>query len=282
MKPTRPVAPPLSRVGSADGRNLPRAEEQQNPARAVATERLNKTPKMNLHQTAKPKALDTGFVCAQAFSTNEQVAFEDPRAVPNHTRPQDGFLGTLRKHAQARGCTPQDLLVMRLAEMQHRIVCALGEVSIVQFVNPGPEGYVTMRLSETGFDISVEFRPVFPRSAIYHEALITPGSLQQRRAQLAAQILERGSQQGVSVGNDAVEDQLIEQLKNGESHWDGRKKADLALKILLSERIASRALSFVEKDQELSWRTFAESPLKLQQITQQLLLRRGLPEANHD
>jgi len=160
---------------------------------------------------------------------------------------------------------------MRLAEMQRRIICALGEVSFEQFCNPGPQGYVTMRLSETGFEVSVEFRPIFCLGAVYHEALITPGSLQQRRAQLVAQVLERASQQGVPMSKDLAESEMIRQLKNGEIHWDGRKKSDLALEILSAEGIPFKAISFVQKDQELALQAFAESPLQLQQLTQQIL-----------
>jgi hypothetical protein len=196
-------------------------------------------------QTEKAKALGTCLVCGQAFSANERLVFENPRAVRHHTCPKDKLLNALRKRAEARGCTPKELLVMRLAEMQRRIICALGEVSFEQFCNPGPQGFVSLRLSETAFDISVEFRPLFLLGAICHEALITPGSLQQRKAQLFAQVLERASQQGISMSEDLAKNQLIEQLKNGESHWDGRKKTDLSFEILSAEGIAFKALSFV-------------------------------------
>jgi len=162
--------------------------------------------------------------------------------------------------------------------MQRRIICALGEVSFEQFRNPGPQGYVTIRLSETGFDVPVEFRPVFRLGVLYHEALITPGSLQQRKAQLVAQVLARASQQGVSMSKDLAESQMIDQLKNGEDHWDGRKKSDLALEILSAEGIPFKALSFVQMDQELAVRAFAESPLILRQLTQQILHRLGLQD----
>ncbi len=235
--------------------------------------------KQTFMQTDNAKALGTCLVCGQAFSANERLLFENPSAVRHHTCPKDKLLNALRKSAETRGCTPQGLLVMRLAEMQRRIICALGEVSFEQFCNPGPLGYVTMRLSETGFDISVEFRPVFLLRAIYHEALITPGALQQRKAQLLAQIVERVSQQGVSMSKDLAESQMIEQLKNGGNHWDGRKKADLSLEILSAEGIPFKALSFVEKDKELAMQAFAESPVGLQQLTEQILGRLGPQDA---
>ncbi len=232
-------------------------------------------------QTEKTKSLGTCPVCGQAFSANERLVFDNPRAVRHLTCPPDKLLNAIRKSAEVRGCTPENLLITRLEEMQRRIICALGAVSFEQFRNPGPQGYVTMRLSETGFDVSVEFRPVFRLGVLYHEALITPGSLQQRKAQLVAQVLERASQQGVSMSRDLAENQMIEQLKNGPDHWDGRKKSDLALEILSAEGIPFKALSFVQKDQELAVRTFAESPLKLQQLTQQILDRLGLQDENH-
>jgi hypothetical protein len=41
-----------------------------------------------------------------------------------------------------------------------------------------------------------------------------------------------------------------------------------------------QALSFVEKDHELALQSFAESPLRLQQLTQQILGSLGLQDAN--
>lgn len=120
---------------------------------------------------------------------------------------------------------PGELLLARLAEMQRRIICALGEVSFQQFSNPGPGGYVTLRLS---------------------------------------------------MSEDAALNQVLDQLKNGEDHWDGRKKGDLSLEILSTERMAIEALSFVDMDHELALQAFAQSPLKLQRLTQQILGRLGL------
>jgi len=243
----------------------------------------NETPQVNLFymQTAKAKTLGTCLVCGQVFSASERLGFENPRALRHHTCPTDKLLNALRQSAETRGCTREDLLVMRLVEIQRWIICALGEVSLEQFCNSGPQGYVTMRLSETGFDISVEFRPVLWLGAIYYEALITPGSLQQRKAWLLARVLECASQRGVSMSKDLAENEMMRQLRDGENHWDGRKKADLSLEILSGEAIAFKALSFVQKDKELPLQVFAESPLKLQQLAQRALHRAGLQDANH-
>jgi hypothetical protein len=138
-----------------------------------------------------------------------------------------------------------------------------------------------MRLSETGFDISVEFHPVLWLGTIYYEALITPGSLQQRKAWLLARVLEWASQRGVSMSKDLAENEMMRQLRDGENHWDGRKKADPSWEILSGEAIAFKALSFVQKDKELPLQVFAESPLKLQQLTQRALHSAGLQDANH-
>jgi len=166
----------------------------------------------------------------------------------------------------------------RLVEMQRRLIYALGKVCFEQFSNPGPQGYVTMRLSETGFNVFVEFRPVFLLRAIYHEALISPGALQHRKAQLLAPILERASQKGFSLCTEAAETQLLEQLKTGENHWDGRKKADLSFEILSTDGITIKALSFVEKDHELDLQPPAEHQARFQQLTQQLIDRLGLQD----
>jgi hypothetical protein len=231
-------------------------------------------------QTEKSKALGMCFVCGHAFSANDRLVFENARAMRHHSCSKDKLVNAVQKQAEARSCTPRELLVMRLAEMQRRIICALGEVSFEQFCNPGPQGYVTLRLSERGFDISVEFRPSSLPGAIYHEALIAPGSLQQRKAQLLAQVRENAPQQGLPMGEDLAKNQMIEQLRSGEDHWDGRKKADLSLEILSAEGMAFKALSFVEKDPELAPQAFAESPLILQQVAQQILDRLGLQDAN--
>ena len=85
-----------------------------------------------------------------------------------------------------------------------------------------------MRRSGGGLDIVVEFRPVLRLPALYCETLISPGALQERRAHLLACIREKAP----SIGKDLAEQQLIEQLVEGEDHWDGRKKADVAVEIL--------------------------------------------------
>jgi hypothetical protein len=159
--------------------------------------------------------------------------------------------------------------------MQCRIVDALGEVSVEQFRNPGPDGFIMMRRSGTGFDIVVEFRPVLRLPALYYETLISPGALQERRAHLLA----RNREKAPSIGSDLAEQQFIEQLEEGEDHWDGRKKVDVAVEILSDQNTALKALSFVEKDNELVLPAFEETPRPLQFLAQQVLGSLDLCEA---
>lgn len=220
------------------------------------------------------------FVCGGALSANDRVVFENARAVRHHSCSKVKLVNALQKQAEARGCAPRELLMMRLAEMQRRIICALGEASVEQFCNPGPQGFVALRLSERGFDVSAGFHPSSLPGAIYQEALISPGFLQQRKAQLLAQVRENASQRGLPMGEDPAKNQMIEQLRSGENHWDGRKKADVSLEILWAEGIAFKALSFAERDRELAPQAFAETPPMLQQLTQQILGRLGQRDAN--
>ena len=60
-------------------------------------------------------------------------------------------------------------------------------------------------------------------------------------------------------------------LKNGDEHWNGRKKEDIALEILAPERITLRILASAEMDLELVSRSFDASPSKLEAIAQQIL-----------
>ena len=181
----------------------------------------------------------------------------------------------LLKSAEARGCTPGQLLLARLAEMRCRIVRGLGQVSVEQFCNSGPEGYIVMRVSKQGFDVDVEFRPFLRLPALYYETLISPGALQERRAHVLGRILEEAP----SIGKEVAEQQLIEQLRTGPNHWDGLRKADLALEILSAQDTAFKAPSFVEKDSELILRAFEERPERLRHLAQEILEGLDLREA---
>jgi hypothetical protein len=100
-------------------------------------------------------------------------------------------------------------------------------------------------------------------------------ALQERRAHLLACIREKAP----SIGKDLAEQQLIEQLEEGEDHWDGRKKMDVAVGILSDQNTAFKALSFVEKDNELVLPAFEETPRALQHLAQQVLGSLDLCEA---
>lgn len=222
--------------------------------------------------TEKNRAFGTCPVCGQAFSASDRLVFGSPQAAQHHECRFEILVNALRRCADTLGCSPKHLLTTRLGEMQRRIIRALGEISVEQFRNSGPQGFIFMRLvSPTGFEVSVEFRPIFIVDAIYHEALITPGSLQQRRAQLLTQISDEAFRQGIPMSQDVKEARMLEQLKSGESHWDGRKKEDLSLQILSAEYVARRALSFVEKDQGLVVLASAETRTRLEQLSQKLI-----------
>ena len=227
-------------------------------------------------QIAEAKAAWTCLVCGQVLSANERPDLGKMSEVPHHTCPSEKVRETLLKRAEACDCSAEQLLLARLVVMQCRIVDALGEVSIEQFHNPGPEGFIVMRKSGAGFDIVVEFRPVLLLPALYYETLISPGALQERRAHLLARIREKAS----SIGKDLTEQQLIEQLEQGEDHWDGRKKVDVAVEILSAQNTAFKALSFAEKDEVLVLPAFEESPRPLRQLAQQVLASLDLCEAN--
>jgi len=173
----------------------------------------------------------------------------------------------LLKRAETCGCTPSELLLMRLSEMHRRIVVALGEISYAQFYDPEPEGFVLMRLSDRGFDLTVEFQPALVPRAMYQERLISLGDLQERKERLLATILSSTP----AMVNERAEARLIEQLRTGEAHWDGRQKAELGLEILLPESVAGRALSFLEQDTKLARIPFAEGPPRFQQLASEIL-----------
>ena len=82
-----------------------------------------------------------------------------------------------------------------------------------------------------------------------------------------------------SIGKDLAEQRLIEQLRTGPDHWNGRNKAELALEILSARDTALKALSFVEKDNELVLRAFEERPEPLRNLAQAILGSMDLREA---
>jgi hypothetical protein len=173
----------------------------------------------------------------------------------------------LLKRAVVCGCTPLELLLMRLTEMHRRIIGALGEISYAQFYDPEPTGFMLMRISARGFDLTVEFHPAASPTATYQEELISLDDLQRRKERLLAAILSSTPAQA----KERAEARFIEQLRTGELHWDGRRKADLGLEILSQEGVSCRALSFSELDPELARIPFADGLLPIQQLASDLL-----------
>ena len=226
-------------------------------------------------QIAIPRVVRNFLAIGQTRSAKERLGLEATHGAPHCTCPREKVRETLLKSAESRGCTADQLLLARLAEMQCRIVRALGEVSVEQFCNSGPEGYIVMLLAGEGFDIVVEFRPFLRLPVLYYETLISPGALQERRSHLLGRILEKAP----SISKELAEQKLIEQLRTGANHWDGLKKADLALEILCENNTAFKALLFVEKDEELFLPAFEKSPRRLRQLAQQILGSLDLREA---
>ena len=218
-------------------------------------------------QSKKGKGFGTSFDLGPAASAQKRLAVEECSAARHDLCPTSEFSHALLKSAATRRCTPGELLVARLAEMQRRIVGALGEISYAQFYDPEPQGFMLMRRSDGGFNITVDFHPTLVLTAIYHEPLISLHDLEQRKERWLAAI--RAS--APSLGKKALEERLIVQLKTGGVHWNGRMKVALALEILSAECMAATALSFSETDNELELIPFTESPVRLQQLALRML-----------
>ncbi len=68
---------------------------------------------------------------------------------------------------------------------------------------------------------------------------------------------------------------MAAQLKNGDEHWNGRKKEEMASEILATQRMALRILASAEMDRELVSRTFDARLSKLEAMAQQILSAPG-------
>jgi hypothetical protein len=222
-------------------------------------------------QTHSPSQLGRCWICARPILPNQRLAFDLLQAVRHHSCPKDKLIHALRDRAAARSCTASELLTARLAEMQRLIVQALGDLSYQQFYSPGPHGYLALHLSDAAFTISVRLSSVVPPDAIYHEELLTPGVLQPARDQSLGQITAAAARQGSPIDHAEAKHRLIDHLRTGPNHWDGRRKLDLSLEVLSTKGTAYKALSFAEHDQDLSLLTFAEYPATLQELSQQIL-----------
>lgn len=232
-------------------------------------------------QIADHQAIKSCPVCNQPFISNARLPFDILETPRRHSCPQDRLIDALRQRAEERGCSPHQLLTVRLAEIQCRLIRALGEVSFQQFYNPGPAGFVAMRLGEKGFDISVQVRPALLHGDIYHEALTTPGALQQRKAEILACLFEDKLRHGTALTAAQADSKLIAHLRNGPDHWDGRKKGDLSLEILGIKGVPTKALSLAERDPELVAAAFVACGPRLRELAHDTLETFGVPITTH-
>jgi hypothetical protein len=175
------------------------------------------------------------------------------------------------------GLTSLDLLTRRLAELQDRILQALGEVSFEQFQTAEPAGYLHLFLSGSDLKVRVVFSRHVQSEAIYREALMTPGELQQQKTRLLLRIGEQTPARPGSIHTGPPErllaDWLIvaDWLKQAEDHWSGRKKEEIARELLATERVQLKILSSTVMDLDLASRPFVPNFSKLEPIAQKIL-----------
>ncbi len=77
--------------------------------------------------------LNPCFVCGYRLLANEVFPLENPRVLRHRNCSKQRLVLELREQAETLGLTSHDLLARRLAELQDRILQALGEVSFEQF-----------------------------------------------------------------------------------------------------------------------------------------------------
>ena len=223
------------------------------------------------------KRLNTCLVCGHRLLANEGLRLENPR-VPRHRNcSKQRLVSELRERAETLGLTSLDLLTRRLAELQDRILQALGEVSFEQFQTAEPAGYLHLFLSGSDLKVRVVFSRHIQSKAIYREALLTPGELQQRKTRLLLRIGEQTPARPGSMHTGPTErllaDWLIvaDWLKQAEDHWSGRKKEEIAREVLANERVQFRILNSSGMDIDLASRPFAPNFAKLEPIAQRIL-----------
>ncbi len=217
------------------------------------------------------KRFSACLVCGHPLFANELLVFEDSRPLRHNHCSKDRLLLALHKQAEALGLAPLGILTRRLAELQLRIIQALGDVSLDQLQTVEPEGCLLLLLPGSGLKVNVVFSPYLQSEAIYHETLITPGELQQQKARLLARIKDDKPSAAGAGRNHSAERLMASELKNGEDHWNGRKKAEIALEILVTERLALKILASAGMDRELASRPFVAGPPELGEIARQIL-----------
>jgi len=223
------------------------------------------------------KRFNTCVVCGHRLLANEGFPLENPRVLRHRSCSKQRLVSELRERADTLGLTSLDLLTRRLGELQDRILQALGEVNFEQFRTAEPAGYLHLLLSGPDLKVRVTFSRHVQSEAIYLEALMTPGELQQQKTRLLPRIGEqipaRPGSMHTSPSERLLADWLIvaDWLKQAEDHWNGRKKEEIARELLATERVQLKILSSTGMDLDLASRPFVPNSSELEPIAQQIL-----------
>ena len=221
------------------------------------------------------KRFNACLVCGHPLFANGGSVFENSCVLRHKNCSKNTLLLALHKQAEALGLAPLDLLTQRLAELYYRIIQALGDVSLEQFHTTEPEGHLLLLLPGSDLKVRAVFSPHFQSEAIYHEVLMTPGELQQQKTRLLARIKDATASAAGTGHNHSAEHLMASELKNGEDHWNGRKKEEIALEILITERLALKILASAGMDRELASRPFLACPAEFREIAGQVLSTPG-------
>jgi hypothetical protein len=223
------------------------------------------------------KRLNTCFVCGHRLLASEGFPLENPRVLRHRNCSKQRLVSELRERADTLGLTSLDLLTRRLAELQDRILQALGEVSFEQFQTAEPAGYLHLLLCCSDLKVRVVFSRRVQPEAIYLEPLMTPGELQQQKTRLLLRIRDQTPARARSMHTGSPErllaDWLIvaDWLKQAQDHWNGRKKEEIACELLATERVGLKILNSPRMDLDLASRPFVPDFSKLELIAQQIL-----------
>jgi hypothetical protein len=228
--------------------------------------------------TNKAERLNTCFVCGGRLLANEEESLLSNLRVLRHRNcSKQRLVLELRKRAATLGLTSVDLLTRRVAELKDEILRALGEVSFEQFQTAEPVGYLQLLLCGSDLKVKVVFSHYVQSEAIYLEALMTPGELEQQKSRLLIRIEEETAARPASmrtVNNLSVGADwriVADWLKHAEDHWNGRKKEEIACEVIATERVQYKILYSAGKDLELVLPPSVPDSSKLRAIAEQIL-----------
>jgi hypothetical protein len=244
------------------------------PSGALGEERHNLTLKETMN---KANRINTCFVCGHRLLANEGYPLENPRVLRHRNCSKQRLLLELRQRADTLGLSSLDLLTRRIAELQDRILQALGEVSFEQCQTAEPEGYLHLLLPGSDLKVKVVFSRRAQADAIYFETLMTPGELQQQKTRVLLQIREQTPACAGSMHTGSPQrlpaDWLMvaDWLKHAEHHWNGRKKEEIAAEVIATEPVQFKILNSTGMDFQLASRPFVPNRAKLEPIAEQIL-----------